>query len=314
MARPRVFISSTYYDLRLIRSDLERFLKELNYDPILFERGHIPYGKEAPLEDYCYREINTCDIVVTIIGGKFGTISKNQQNLITQNELKIALDLNKQVYIFIEKSVSQEFRTYQINKELDGFRTSAVDNIRIYQFIEELYQLPFNNPIESFESSGDIILFLKEQWAGLFQRLLLESSKVDELKLINDIKSISDTLKQTVKFLLDERKNSDDAIKNILSITHPAFNAIKQVANIPYRVIFFSIDELNDLLKARGYKFFDFENKNYYEWDHDKLNKSIHVQKSIFDADGELNNFTPDEWNNKWIVETEIDYDDDIPF
>ena len=70
MARPRVFVSSTYYDLRLIRLDIERFLNELSYDPILFERGHIPYGKDAPMEDYCYREISNCDIVVAMFGGK----------------------------------------------------------------------------------------------------------------------------------------------------------------------------------------------------------------------------------------------------
>ena len=64
MARPRVFLSSTYYDLRHIRNDLERFVKELGYEPILSERGHIPYGKDEALEQYCYREISNCDILV----------------------------------------------------------------------------------------------------------------------------------------------------------------------------------------------------------------------------------------------------------
>ena len=66
MARPRVFISSTYFDLRIVRADIEHFIREIGYEPILFERGHIPYRQDEPLEDPCYREINNCDIVVAI--------------------------------------------------------------------------------------------------------------------------------------------------------------------------------------------------------------------------------------------------------
>ena len=46
MARPRVFISSTFYDLKQVRSDLERFVKDMGYDPVRHERGHIPYGSK----------------------------------------------------------------------------------------------------------------------------------------------------------------------------------------------------------------------------------------------------------------------------
>jgi hypothetical protein len=57
MARPRVFLSSTFYDLRQIRADLERFIKQLGYEPILHERGKVPYGSEKKLEHYCYKEL-----------------------------------------------------------------------------------------------------------------------------------------------------------------------------------------------------------------------------------------------------------------
>ncbi|HDI3138782.1 TPA: DUF4062 domain-containing protein, partial [Vibrio cholerae] len=38
MAKPRIFISSTYYDLKHIRSDLERFISEQGYDAVLNEK------------------------------------------------------------------------------------------------------------------------------------------------------------------------------------------------------------------------------------------------------------------------------------
>jgi hypothetical protein len=57
MARPRVFICSTFYDLRQIRDDLERFMRDLGYEPVRHETGAIPYGKELPPEEYAYREV-----------------------------------------------------------------------------------------------------------------------------------------------------------------------------------------------------------------------------------------------------------------
>ena len=46
MAKPRVFISSTFYDLRQIRIELDKFLESMGYEPVRNEEGDIPYGKE----------------------------------------------------------------------------------------------------------------------------------------------------------------------------------------------------------------------------------------------------------------------------
>ena len=64
MAKPRIFISSTFYDLRQVRSDLDQFIESLGYEPIRNEEGDIPYGKEEELEEYCYKEIKMCDEIV----------------------------------------------------------------------------------------------------------------------------------------------------------------------------------------------------------------------------------------------------------
>jgi hypothetical protein len=88
MAKTRVFISSTYYDMRNIRNELERFIRAQGYEPVLFERGHVPYGTKEKLEDDCYREISTCDILINIVGGRFGTESKDLKHSISQIELK----------------------------------------------------------------------------------------------------------------------------------------------------------------------------------------------------------------------------------
>ena len=136
MAKPRVFISSTFYDLRQVRSDLERFIKDLGYEPVLNELGNIPYGKDEKLEEYCYKEISNIDILVSIVGGRFGSESQHDTLSISQMEFRTALELNKQVYIFIEKNVNAEYQTYLLNKMNKEIVYRFADNVKIYEFIE----------------------------------------------------------------------------------------------------------------------------------------------------------------------------------
>ena len=42
MAKPRIFVSSTYYDLKHIRASLSLFIDSLGYESILFEKGQLP--------------------------------------------------------------------------------------------------------------------------------------------------------------------------------------------------------------------------------------------------------------------------------
>lgn len=52
MAKPRVFVSSTFYDLKQVRADLERFIKELGCESVLNERGNITYGSNDTITLY----------------------------------------------------------------------------------------------------------------------------------------------------------------------------------------------------------------------------------------------------------------------
>lgn len=320
MARPRIFISSTYFDLRAVRADIERFVREIGYDPVLFERGHVAYEKDGPLEDYCYREISSCDVVVAIIGGKYGSQSRDEKNSITQNELKTAIKLGKQLYIFVEKSVHAEYRTYLANKDLKGFKPAAVNDGRVYTFLEEVFGLPAGNPIEPFELPDDIIRYLREQWAGLFQRLLQAAGRKNEVDLMQNLNSTAATLKQLVTFLTDERSKGDQAIKDILLSTHPAFNAIKNADGIKYRVFFSNIEELDALLSSRGFEKDNVADpSDYIDWDSHRKGFYIRVDGNIFDSEGRLKMITPEYWSSDYIKvipfeRPEPPVDEDIPF
>jgi hypothetical protein len=221
MAKPRVFISSTFYDLRHIRTDIERFVTELGYEPVRNETGDIPYGMKENLEEYCYKEVKEVDILVGIIGNRFGSNSKDNQHSITQLEITTAYKEGKQVYLFVDRSVFSEYQTYLLNK---GTQTkySFVDNIKIFEFIEEIYAIKAGIIISSFENVSEITTYLKLQWAGLFRDLLRQSSESQKLlKLeskIDDLEIITETLKSYIEkslpSLLEDKDVAESYIKN----------------------------------------------------------------------------------------------------
>ena len=323
MARPRVFISSTFYDLRHIREDLERFIKELGYEPVRHEVGNIPYGKQEAPESYAYQEVELCDIIVTIIGGRFGTESQQEAGYsITQNELRRALERNVQVFVFIEQGVQSEFSTFKLNKNNKEVKYQFVDDIRIYEFIEKLYLLPRNNPIAAFQTSKDITDYLRAQWAGRFQRFLKEQNRVSEIKVLDEVKSVAGTLQQLVEYLTKERQSKDKAIQSILLASHPAFRRFADLTNTPYRVFFTNLSELNIWLKNRSWKPIEDVAKDedsVLEWACKK--EYIKLKKPIFDDEGKLKVYSEQAWKDGWIEKKQIpeltnnnNEEEDIPF
>ena len=318
MAKPRIFVSSTYYDLKHIRADLERFILEQGYEAVLNEKGSIAYGAKERLQDYCYREISHCDILVSVIGGRYGSSSDFSYS-VSNKELLKAIDEGKQVYIFIESSVATEYRTYIANKDVEGINYQAVDDIRIYTFLEEVYSLPRNNTIHEFASAQQITTFLKEQWAGLFQRLLNDDSEKKEVNLIHKLFETSETLDQLVEFLINERRDSNQAIETILTVNHPLYSEIKRYCEIPFRVFFETGEELADLLNSLRFSkvqesSIDYR-ENYSSWffPEDML-KVVRISYDLFtvqeDGRRKLKTLTPTQWDVKYLIVE----DSEIPF
>ncbi len=309
MAKPRVFISSTFYDLRQVREDLDRFISGLGYEAVLFEAGDIAYGKDRPPEGYVHREIELCDILICIIGGRHGTESEEQPgSSITQLELKTALENQVQVFIFIEQSVNSEYGTYLLNKDNAGITYRFVDDPRVYKFIELVHNLPRNNPIAPFQTASDIVEILRNQWAGLFQRFLQDQKRFQEIRTLEEMKSVAGTLEQLVRFLTVERKDEGDAIHQVLLPNHPVFHRLQDLTETPYRVFFASEGELNQWLKAQGWNPVGegaYDDGSYREWIRTNTGEYIRLTQPLFDEESKLKVYTEDEWNDSWLQRLE---------
>ena len=91
MARPRVFVSSTYYDLKHVRHSLDVFIENVGYDSILWEKGNIAYAFDKPLDESCYEEVKNVDIFVLIIGGRYGSEISNSTDKDTNKNSSIIM-------------------------------------------------------------------------------------------------------------------------------------------------------------------------------------------------------------------------------
>jgi hypothetical protein len=76
MAKPRIFVSSTFYDLKYIRGTLEQFILQMGYEPALFEKGDITFPHDRSIEESCIQEVGLCDILILIVGGRYGSLSQ----------------------------------------------------------------------------------------------------------------------------------------------------------------------------------------------------------------------------------------------
>lgn len=219
MAKPRVFISSSYYDLKHFRSSLDIFIEGLGFETILSKKGHIAYNPDQPLDESCYREAQTADIFVLLIGGRYGSAASNERtkptdeffgryDSITKKEYESAIHRVIPTYILIESNVHTEYYTFLKNKNNDKIVYAQVDSVNIFYFIEEILAKPSNNPIHTFERFSDIAVWLKEQWSGLFRDFLNRRSQQQQLTTLTNqvaqLKAISDTLQKYLETVVSK--------------------------------------------------------------------------------------------------------------
>ncbi len=317
MAKPRVFISSTFYDLRQIRVELDKFIEGLGYEPVRNEEGDIPYGKDEALQAYCYKEIANIDVLVSIIGSRYGSAGiikeKEQEYSVSQLELKTALKEDKQVFVFIDKNVFTEYETYILNKNNENVIYKYVDNVNIYKFIEEIKALPHNNNIKGFETVEDITSYLREQFAGLFKQFMLDNKRVKETLIIRDIENTAKTLRELVDYLKEDSQGKDEEINRIIRINHPMVGRLKELLNIHYNIYIEEKRDLEALLKARGYKFNPIEECWERTFNNELL--KLFISEDLFEND-KLKYIKASDWSDDFIKleKAFLQKDDDLPF
>lgn len=231
MAKPRIFISSTCFDLGMLRSELRPFIVNMGYEPIMSEYSDILYDPRSHTHVSCINEVASCDLLVLILGRRFGgaatesalecfnfeALSKESSSSgifeqdnkfsITQLEVLKAIENSVPIYAFVEDKVYYDHLVYEKNKhDLDLISKIKFPSIQknetakyIFEFINYLSHRVHNNTITPFSRLDDIRINLISQWSQLYQRLLSESRvKQNEIKQYQNFSERLEDLKAVV--------------------------------------------------------------------------------------------------------------------
>lgn len=318
MAAPRVFISSTFYDLKQARNNIADFISSLGYEPVMHERAGVAYTQTTPLENDCYQELSSCDIVVCIIGNHFGSKSTESDLSITMNEIQNAIKSKKKVYIFIANDVYTENRTYLLNKDSGNFKSAYTDDIKIHEFIAELNNTVKNRVIVPFDTTDQIIDTLRGQFAGLLQNLLQREASLTDAKTAYDLQESADRMKFALEEFIEQKEEFFSKFDSTIYATNQVLSAIKGFLGMKSSSFFArDLDALDEFMSIVGFISIDvddpFEEARKYVRKTSTAIQHLTIKDELIGEKGIIKDVRGKANIEPYLIFTETK-DDDLPF
>jgi hypothetical protein len=295
MARPTVFVSSTYYDLKYLRAGIEAFVSNLGYEPVLFEKGAITFHHDQTLEQSCLQGVSSADMLVLIIGGRYGALSKEDEDAlkndpteslqrirsITNKEYVQARERDIPIFIFVENAVLSEYSTFKQNRDNESVKFVHVDDRRIYEMLDDVLGQRRNNFVKGFSNLEDITGWLRDQWSGIFAELIRKKN-VD----------------QKIKSLADQIADLTDAISTLKSYNEEIIRAVTKADS---QAIIHRESKRTSTLRARRFK-----NEPLISFLADQLGPKSSSSQFLLDAflsSKDLPSFLADNFTDKDAIE-----------
>ncbi|MGF1849859.1 DUF4062 domain-containing protein [Vibrio lentus] len=265
MAIPKVFVSSTCYDLQEERAQLERFITNYGFHPILSEYSGVYYDVDTHTHESCVSEVAHCDMFVLVISGRYGGKFKGGNGeSITQAEYNKARELGLPIFTFVKADVSaaQYYFKENVRANNEAFAKKITypaiekqtDAVSIFGFIDSVQRSSSNNGVETYQSFTDIEEHLKKQWAGMFFSFLQKRKEQDKVEQITTVLSklsgSSSKLEALVSSLHDKEVGADETSKLIEKTQLDAL--CLDFFNIIFKAIGESLLILKDNIKDEG--------------------------------------------------------------
>lgn len=278
MASPRIFVSSTYYDLKRERESVKNLIEGLGYTCVLSEDGVVFYNPGVHVHTSCIDEVRNCNMLVLIIGGRYGSEYVASKKSITAKEYEEAVKSHIPVFALVDEAVNHAYNSYLINKNkpfINEISFLQVEDVRVFHFIDEIRERLVNNAIQPFNSITDIGNYLKSQWAGMLHKYLestikyeRESDVVKRLAYSNQyltllirqiLSTVGSDIAKLIAFYYDEYLrsgfyqdlrywNADPLVSPASIVTNETFEACAKSLGVKIRII----DEADEWVSWNG--------------------------------------------------------------
>ena len=121
----KVYISSTYEDLKEQRKLAAEAVRKQGHTPIIMEDYGI--SPQKPL-DKCLQDVSQCDLFIGIFAWRYGTIPKGHEKSITHQEYEEAIKNNIPCLIFL----LHESAPWPANLMAKGPERKTIDDLRLH--------------------------------------------------------------------------------------------------------------------------------------------------------------------------------------
>jgi len=104
---PTIFLSSTFYDLRHVRAELGQFVEvQLGYRLLASEHGTFPIEPTLDTIENCRRRVNQdADVLVLLIGGRYGSLAPGVNRSVTNLEYLAARAKGIPIFAFVDRGI-----------------------------------------------------------------------------------------------------------------------------------------------------------------------------------------------------------------
>jgi hypothetical protein len=232
MNTPKIFISSTIYDLIDIRGSVRHCLEDFSCTVYASEFPDFPVDRNLHSYNVCIENLKKCDLIILIINERYGGLySKIEESVIsiTRQEIKEAFNSGKTIWTFVNKKTFDSKDIFKklckLNPNLDKSKVfdkfkentnSQIENHFVFEFIDEITRLPKNNWIFQYIDNYELLSTLRTQFNNFLmldykQPLKIEIADYKELiykseayiesnsivfsTLINDLSSTNEIIK-----------------------------------------------------------------------------------------------------------------------
>ena len=176
-SKPTVMVSSTFYDLTQIRQDLYGFIaNEMGYEPLLSERSSFPIDPDLDTVENCRRRVEEqADVLVLVVGTRYGSIDDKTDKSITNLEYLTAKAKSLPIYTFVDRRILHTLPLWQSSPDADY--SAVVDTPRLFEFVDGIRNVD-RAWVFPFDTAQDIVATLRIQFAYLAHELLKLNTKL----------------------------------------------------------------------------------------------------------------------------------------
>lgn len=166
--KPTVMVSSTFYDLKQIRRDLAQFIEDqMRYNVLVSEMSSFPIDPDVDTIENCRRRVERdADVLILVIGGRYGSVDSKTAKSITNIEYLAARQKKIPIYVFLDKRVEANLPIWEKNKNADF--SGAVDTTQLFEFVQQVRSTD-RVWMQGFDTAQDIVAGLEAQFAYLMK-------------------------------------------------------------------------------------------------------------------------------------------------